>query len=333
MPTFSFTSSGVISSHGQGPAPSSASVPIVSLVSETTSSNKKKKQRTSKKQMKNNAPPSSLPTSTENPITLEEYPNGIDNHNHVTYTALKDEVDVETMNDDDLSSEPTFPDIVILKQTDKNYIVKHNHYPITNSENKKIDETSITIKNKNNNENNFTDNTVENSDLVSPNQIYKGQINKKRGRKPKAGMILSSNSSIYDTSEVPNIILHLKCSLNDLNEYNNKINKIIKNPLEYNPSIPPNVESYIQNDNLQFSSYNDSSLCSHGTNTNIDMNTNLNDSNHVFSKKFLAITIIMSKCKYIIFGSGNCSLWILFYRKNADNIMQYLNGKWYNSIV
>lgn len=247
MPTFSFTSSGVMSSHGQGPAPSSASVPIVSLVSETTSSNKKKKQRTSKKQMKNNAPPSSLPTSTENPITLEEYPNVIDNHNHVTYTALKDEVDVETMNDDDLSSEPTFPDIVILKQTDKNYIVKHNHYPITNSENKKIDETSITIKNKNNNENNFTDNTVENSDLVSPNQIYKGQINKKRGRKPKAGMILSSNSSIYDTSEVPNIILHLKCHLNDL-----KINESISN-YDYTPSISE-VESYnILSNNLQSS--------------------------------------------------------------------------------
>jgi len=57
------------------------------------------------------------------------------------------------------------------------------------------------------------------------------------------------------------------------------------------------------------------------------------DSNYIFSKKFLAITIIMSKCKYIIFGSGNCSLWILFYRNNADNIMQYLNGNWYNSIV
>jgi hypothetical protein len=50
----------------------------------------------------------------------------------------------------------------------------------------------------------------------------------------------------------------LKCSLNDLNEYNNKINKIIKNPLEYNPCIPPNVESYTQHDNLQFSSYTDS---------------------------------------------------------------------------
>jgi len=46
-----------------------------------------------------------------------------------------------------------------------------------------------------------------------------------------------------------------------------------------------------------------------------------------FSKKYLAITIIMSKCKYIICGSGNCSIWIMLYRGNANNIIQYLNGK------
>jgi hypothetical protein len=46
-----------------------------------------------------------------------------------------------------------------------------------------------------------------------------------------------------------------------------------------------------------------------------------------FSKKYLAITIIMSKCKYIICGTGNCSIWIMLYRGNANNIIQYLNGK------
>ena len=30
-------------------------------------------------------------------------------------------------------SEPTFPDIVILKQTEHNYIIKHNHYPTLSS--------------------------------------------------------------------------------------------------------------------------------------------------------------------------------------------------------
>jgi len=113
---------------------------------------------------------------------------------------------------------PTFPDMVILKQTEHNYIVKHNHYPILNSAHNIEHSDSI-------------------QDLVSPNQIYKGQINKKRGRKPKAGFILNSSSSIYDSSEVPNIILHLKCHLSDL-KTNESITKY-----GYTPSIEE-VESY-----------------------------------------------------------------------------------------
>jgi hypothetical protein len=112
-------------------------------------------------------------------------------------------------------AEPTFPDIVILKQTEHNYIVKHNHYPIqtTTATGESID------------------------DLVSPNQIHKGQINKKRGRKPKAGLILNSKNGIYDSAEVPNIILHLKCHVSDL-----KINESISN-YDYIPCVNE-VESY-----------------------------------------------------------------------------------------
>jgi hypothetical protein len=47
-----------------------------------------------------------------------------------------------------------------------------------------------------------------------------------------------------------------------------------------------------------------------------------------FSKFYMAITIIMSKCKYIICGSGNCSIWIMFYRGNANNVYQNFNGRW-----
>jgi hypothetical protein len=53
------------------------------------------------------------------------------------------------------------------------------------------------------------------------------------------------------------------------------------------------------------------------------------DKNHQFSKYYLAITNIMSKCKYVICGSsGNCSIWITFYRGGADNIIQYMKGTW-----
>jgi hypothetical protein len=53
-----------------------------------------------------------------------------------------------------------------------------------------------------------------------------------------------------------------------------------------------------------------------------------NQHNFFFSKYYLAITIIMSKAKYIVCGSGNCSIWILFYRENAKNVFQNLKGTW-----
>lgn len=56
------------------------------------------------------------------------------------------------------------------------------------------------------------------------------------------------------------------------------------------------------------------------------------ESNFEFSKNFLSITIIMSKCKYIICGSGNCDQWITFFRNNNKNICQNCKGTWYTDI-
>ena len=55
-------------------------------------------------------------------------------------------------------------------------------------------------------------------------------------------------------------------------------------------------------------------------------------SNNLFSKYYLAITIIMSKCKYVVCGSGNCSLWIILYRGHNKNVCQYSKGTWYESL-
>ena len=30
----------------------------------------------------------------------------------------------------------------------------------------------------------------------------------------------------------------------------------------------------------------------------------------------------MSKCKYVVCNTGNCSIWIVFFRNNTDNIIQ-----------
>jgi len=58
----------------------------------------------------------------------------------------------------------------------------------------------------------------------------------------------------------------------------------------------------------------------------------MSSKNYEFSKKYLAITIIMSKCNYIICGSGNCDIWIMLYRGNNNNVIQNLTGSWYNCI-
>ena len=50
--------------------------------------------------------------------------------------------------------------------------------------------------------------------------------------------------------------------------------------------------------------------------------------NFFYSKYYLAITIIMSKCAHIICGSGNCSIWIALFRGNANGMQQFLKTSW-----
>ena len=41
------------------------------------------------------------------------------------------------------------------------------------------------------------------------------------------------------------------------------------------------------------------------------------------SKYYLAITYIMSKCRYVVCGTGNCSFWIALFRGGFDGITQF----------
>jgi len=171
-----------------------------------------------------------------------------------------------------IQTEPTFPDVVILKQTDKNYIVKHNHYSLPQFKGSAAaDENPMAHMGCSSFLTMSTNglHSSSSSDLVSPNQIYKGQINKKRGRKPKAGILLNSNTGMYETTEVPNIILHLKCHLSDL-----KSNDSISN-FDYTPSIHE-VESYNLSTNMLNSSELSHSYHSDTNNDNDDDDTNGN---------------------------------------------------------
>ena len=46
--------------------------------------------------------------------------------------------------------------------------------------------------------------------------------------------------------------------------------------------------------------------------------------NFKYSLYFLAIVIIMSRCKYVICNTSNVSLWISLFRGNTNNLHQYL---------
>lgn len=68
---------------------------------------------------------------------------------------------------------------------------------------------------------------------------------KKRGRKPRGGKIITKQQITSPPQpQITNVVLNLKCSMADLKEYNNKLNNMIINPLEYNSTAPPEVRYY-----------------------------------------------------------------------------------------
>lgn len=94
--------------------------------------------------------------------------------------------------------------------------------------------------------------------ITEPDADLPATTSKKRGRKPKGGkLILKTQDEITNTNVIPNVILHLKCSINDLDDYNNKLNKMVTNPLSYNPDLPPDILTYNSNTAGHFSVYDE----------------------------------------------------------------------------
>lgn len=79
---------------------------------------------------------------------------------------------------------------------------------------------------------------------------------KKRGRKPKGGKLISKDDIVNEVAtSVQNVILHLKCSTQDLDEKNDELSFI--DPLKYNPSIPPQIQSYAPQEQPPYFDLND----------------------------------------------------------------------------
>jgi hypothetical protein len=88
---------------------------------------------------------------------------------------------------------------------------------------------------------------LENTEIniLNENQKPVENVMKKRGRKPKGGKLKMKQPEIINKNKsIANIILHLKCSLNDLNDYNDKMSTLMTNPLKYNPNVPPDILTY-----------------------------------------------------------------------------------------
>jgi hypothetical protein len=86
------------------------------------------------------------------------------------------------------------------------------------------------------------------------------QLPKKRGRKPKGGKIISK-LPIQTTSnnQLANIILHLRCSISDLERHSTNNENTLVDPLEYVPIAPPTVSAYLPGQIEKLSVYNDTS--------------------------------------------------------------------------
>ena len=98
---------------------------------------------------------------------------------------------------------------------------------------------------------------------------------KKRGRKPKGGKIIQQSVILDDkVNNEANVILHLKCSLNDIN--NNEVTANYPNKYTYNPSVE-NIQSFHFDNNSKTNNFlidetNDN-------NTDVDSFTNITSTN------------------------------------------------------
>jgi hypothetical protein len=80
---------------------------------------------------------------------------------------------------------------------------------------------------------------------------------KKRGRKPKGGKLIPKNNENTEAPpSYPNIILHLKCSMQDLSEHTSVMQQIVTDPLVYNPDVPPSIMTYNSSETTVYSNFN-----------------------------------------------------------------------------
>jgi hypothetical protein len=102
----------------------------------------------------------------------------------------------------------------------------------------------------------------------------------------------------------------------------------------------PNITFLVQTDEAEFLA---SFLHAFPTAIYIDELPRINKQNSVmqdvlpiqeraeFGAKFIAATLVISKCNHLITHSGNGGLWAVLYRGTTKNVYQWLNNSWERS--
>jgi hypothetical protein len=121
---------------------------------------------------------------------------------------------------------------------------KKGRKPKSYYENLKLQELSnnllVIVDNTNTNTNSELTSTSINTINETILDVSKVVVHKKRGRKPKGGIIIEQNNVEIQNEVKPNIILHLNCKLND----------IITGDLNYDPTVY-NIKEF-DNINIQY---------------------------------------------------------------------------------
>ncbi len=117
----------------------------------------------------------------------------------------------------------------------------------------------------------YADNNTNNTDNVEP------KVHKKRGRKPKGGKVVEVKNILVNNIPKPNIILHLNCKLDELDNKTNiiKYEPIINNIDNYD------IETCYKNSNLKYN-YIDSNIHNNESNYNKE---NEIDNNYIIEQK------------------------------------------------
>ena len=212
----------------------------------------------------------------KNSVTASE--NSGDDHNHSSSTATATENTKEKKprkkrtkkgenSSNSIVETDANIDINVSEDTGVSIIKKRKRRTRKDIENAQSANTNIIVSSTNQSDANDSEHNTDNQ----TDEPKEEKVAKKRGRKPKGGKITiqpQTNSNIQN--ELPNIILHLKCSLSDLNKNNTEVNETFDTINNSGVCNNNNTSNSINNNTETIQSYNSTNAIGSEINNNMD---------------------------------------------------------------